>query len=90
MDSKSIIYFIGYVFVGSSTFFFVMYVLPLLPPLVGLFVLTVMLVVMSFGYGVRIRRLRMASREKQSQAQNETSMATQEYIEQAKKLMGKK
>ena len=76
--------------VASGTFFVVVFVLPLLPPLVGLFVLIVMLVVMSFGYGIRLRRYRITSRVKQSQAQNESNMATQEYIEQVEKLMGKK
>ncbi len=45
---------------------------------------------MSFGYILRFRRLRMVSQENLNNNQNHNDMTTQDYIQQAEEIMGKK
>ena len=90
MVSRSFIYYIGITLVAAVTFFFIVYILPSLHPLVGIIILSGMLILMSFGYTLRIRRLRMVSKESLVNNQNQTDMTTQEYIQQVERLMGKK
>ncbi|MFX1285571.1 MAG: hypothetical protein ACFFB5_18170 [Promethearchaeota archaeon] len=90
MVSRINIYYIGVTVVAISTFFFVMYILPFLHPLIGVIILSGMLILMSIGYTLRIRRMRMVSKEALTHDQNRTDMTTQEYIQQVERLMGKK
>ena len=94
MDSKSVVYYIGIIFVAVTTFFFVLYILPSLDPLVGIIILTGMLGLISIGYALQIQRMRMVSKEsrtqEQEQEQNQTDMTTEDYIQQIERLMGKK
>lgn len=94
MDSKSVVYYIGFIFVSAATFFFVVYILPSLDPLVGIIILTGMLGLISIGYALQIYRMRMVSKEsrtqEQEQEQNQTDMTTEDYIQQIERLMGKK
>ncbi len=90
MVSRSFIYYIGITLVAVTTFFFVMYILPSLHPLIGVIVLSGMLILMGLGYTLRIRRTRLVSKESLIPDQNHTEMTTQEYIQQVEKLMGKK
>ncbi|MHA2245757.1 MAG: hypothetical protein ACXADY_12400 [Candidatus Hodarchaeales archaeon] len=90
MDSKSVVYYIGVVFVAAATFFFIIYILPSLDPLVGVIILTGMLSLMSVGYALRIQRMRMVSKESRTQEQDQTDMTTEDYIQQIEEIMGKK
>lgn len=90
MDSKSVVYYIGVIVVAAATFFVVMDIIPSLHPLVGLIILSGMLGLMSIGYALRIRRMRMVSKESPTQEQNQTDMNTEDYIQQIERLMGKK
>ena len=90
MDSKGRFYYIGIAIVAATTFFFVMYVLPYLPPIVGIFIIIVMLGLISLAYGLRFWRWKTAPKESQVHEQNQVNMITQDYIEQAERLMGKK
>lgn len=90
MVSRNFIYYIGITLVAATTFFFVVFVLPSLHPLVGVIILSVMLILMSFGYILRFRRLRMVSQENLNNNQNHNDMTTQDYIQQAEEIMGKK
>lgn len=96
MDSKSVVYYIGIIFVAAATFFFVVNILPSLDPSVGLIILTGMLGLISIVYALKIQRMRMVSKESRTQEQNQTDMTdmtdmtTEDYIQQIERLMGKK
>lgn len=87
---RSLIYYIGIFIVAFTTFFFVGYILPSLPPLIGMLFFSGMLTLIVVGWSLRIRRLRKVSKEIQPHNQPQTELTTQDYIQEVERLMGRK